>query len=92
MVIAVTLLASVHLVNLLLLIKTVCKALQGARSRNPLPPSLMTISIIQCGGVCQFSCWGRLNTDHYRGGQLSLWKVTGTLSIMECVANVADVS
>lgn len=27
----------------------------------------MTISIIQHVGICQFSCWERLNTDHYRG-------------------------
>lgn len=36
------------------------------RESPPLSP--VTISIIQHVGVCQLSCWEKLNTDHYRGG------------------------
>lgn len=67
MVIALAPLASVHLVHLLLLIKTVSVlgAIGEQKRESPLSP--VTISIIQHVGVCQFSCWERLNTDHYRG-------------------------
>lgn len=95
MVIVVALQASVNLVHLLLLIKTKCaRHCKELDQESHSPPSLKTISIIQYRGICQFSCWGRLNIDHYRGGQQvrSLWKVRGTVSITDCMANVADVS